>query len=171
MSESASKGWLDVEAKERTRDIYFFLGKTGSNPGHIHNTSLYDPHIGKILPSKGFQLLLLSFSLLFLLRKTFVTKDDQPPLDQTNFMHSLLRRYRLEFHSVVGVDTTAGRATLVQILFDVVPAEPTDLERLCESLSKKTDVRSYLVTADTGLEVEIGNVHLFQTQRAFRILL
>jgi hypothetical protein len=31
--------------------------------------------------------------------------------------------------------------------------------------------RTCLVTADTRLEVEIGNIHFFETKRALRVLL
>lgn len=57
-----------------------------------------------------------------------------------------------ELDRVVGVNSTTGGATLIQIFFDVMPAKSTNL-----------------VAADARFEVEIRNVHFLETKWAFGV--
>jgi hypothetical protein len=113
------------------------FGETRPDAHNVHNVPLDDTDIRQVLTAKGFELFPFAIPLRLLLSKALM----------------VLCRNGLELDGVIGVDTTAGGTTLVEILFDMVPAEPTDL-----------------ISTDARLEVEIGNVHLLETQRTFRVL-
>ena len=91
---------------------------------------------------------------------------------------SLLLVDRLELDGLISVLPPARRASAVEVLLDVVPAELADLQRAAPRVSDGSSSElgragrgSHLVTARARLEVEIGNVHLLQTKRALCILL
>ena len=75
-------------------------------------------------------------------------------------------------YGVVGVLATARRAASIEILFDVVPAKTAYLQVFGRCGDRKThEWATHLVTTRTRLEVDVRNVHLFQTEGALCIFL
>jgi hypothetical protein len=84
----------------------------------------------------------------------------------------LLRIHRLKLHAVLGVLASASGATSVEILFDMVPAETTDLATSGKNPPILAPRRAaYLIAADARLEVQVGNVHLLQAKWTLCLLL
>jgi len=70
---------------------------------------------------------------------------------------ALLQRIRVrggKLHVLLRIKGTTGRAFASQLLIDTVPAPEADL-----------------VTARTGFEVAVGDVHCFHAQRALRLII
>lgn len=141
---------------------HLFLGKTRADADDVDHIPLDNSNVGEMPPAQSLQLLLFSVALLLLLRQALVAGKGLGlhPVTSKLQRNSLLGRHGLELDGLVSVYTTASRATLVEVLFDVMPAETTDLGETLR-YAQNREGRSYLISAYTRLKIEIGYVHLF----------
>jgi hypothetical protein len=118
------------------------------------------------------ELLALFVSLAFLRVQPFLPGKRVSVLSDGRDKGLLFRSHRFEFCGLLSVLSTASRTASVEIFFDMMPAEVADLVKdelwyYCTSDSCSV----YLVAAGTGFEVQVREVHLFETERALQVLL
>ena len=79
----------------------------------------------------------------------------------------------LELNSLVCVLPPACGAPTIEVFFDVVPTETTDLSGVPVSVISQgpTKRRPNLVTARTRPEVQVRDIHLLEAERAFLVFL
>lgn len=88
-------------------------------------------------------------------------------------VHVLLLVDGFKLNSVVCVLSPAGGTSTVEVFFDMMPTETTDLSGdpvlvIGRGLRKEG---LNLITTRTGPEVQVGDVHLLKTERAFLVFL
>jgi hypothetical protein len=88
-------------------------------------------------------------------------------------IHALLLVDWLELNSFVCVLSPARRAFAVEVFLDMMPTEATDLSGDSTSVTSGRSVRRRLnlITTGAGPEVQVGYVHLLETEGAFLVLL
>jgi hypothetical protein len=96
-------------------------------------------------------------------------------------IHLLVCGNGYELYSFFGVDPSACRTTAVEILLDVMPAEPTNLRcskcilletiiRCCPlSTAQKKSIALYLIATWTRAKVSVRDVQLFHAEGAVKI--
>ena len=79
----------------------------------------------------------------------------------------------LELNSFVCVLSPARRAFAVEVFLDMMPTEATDLSRDPTSVTSGGSARRRLnlITTGAGPEVQVRDVHLLETERAFLVFL
>ena len=121
---------------ETQADLYLLFSEARSHSYYIHHVALDDANVGKVAPSKGIEILSFALFLLPLECKLLVTGELEVRRRITEMRgnNSLLFVHGLELDNVIGIFTTACRASPVQVFLDVVPAKTTNLPR-CSALA------------------------------------
>jgi hypothetical protein len=115
------------------RRAYFFLGEAGANAHDIYHVALHHPNIGQMTPAECVKILSFAFTLLFLLNQTPLTTNyrvlpnQYQPKKQQN--HALFFVDRFKLTNFVGVLPPAGRALIVKVSSNVIPAKSANLWR------------------------------------------
>lgn len=113
----------------RNGNTYLLFGETRTDAHNVNNVPLDDTDVRQMFTAKGFKLFPFAIPLLLLLSQALVAngRRSQFSAGARSGVGLLLRRNGLELDSVIGVYTAACWTAFVEILFDVVPAETTDL--------------------------------------------
>lgn len=106
------------------------------------------------------KLFALAFALLLLLVQTLLAEESGES-DEKRFNCEgsiLFRAKRFIFHSIVGILSTASRASAIQILLDVMPAKGAYLELKRKKLSRcgvylLASTVTHLITTGAWLEI------------------
>lgn len=110
---------------------HLFLGKTRAHPCDIYEVPLHNPHVDQVTTFEVLKLLPLPLALAFLLIQSLLTNETGQPRGfsrrQAQEANALVRTDWLEGHAFFSVRAPARRASTIEILFDMVPAESTDL--------------------------------------------
>ena len=88
-------------------------------------------------------------------------------------LHILLLVDWLELNGFVRVLSPARGAFAVEVFLDMMPTEATDLSGDPTSVTSGGAARRRLnlITTGAGTEVQVGDVHLLETERTFLVLL
>lgn len=108
---------------------HLFLGKARPDTNYIGNIPLDNTDIGQVLSPKSLQVFALPLSLLLLLSQTLMAEcksGSRVPIEDL-LCYVLLCSNGFELDSFVCVDSSACRTSLVEIFFDVMPTETTNL--------------------------------------------
>jgi len=135
----------------------------------LHDVSLYNKNIGKMPSPQRVQTPALSLSLFLLLGQALVTTKfvSDFPLMRSE-MHILLLVDGFELNSVDCVLSPLCEVSTVEVVVNVMPTKTTDLNRDCVLvilLGLSIEVNP--ITARTWPKVQVRDVHLLETERAF----
>jgi len=120
------------------------LRKSWPYADDVDNIALHYTHVGKRASPQRIEFFAFTLPLFFLLRETLVTTltnkvlQLEKGLKAQDTRNSLLGSDGFKLDSIIGIDSPTGRATFVEVFFDVVPTKATNL-----------------ISTDTRLEVEI----------------
>ena len=133
MERKVGINWINSFSNETTPSggggvTNLFLGEPGIQIYNVHDVPLDNTDVGKMSSPQRVQVLALSVSLFLLLGEALVaTKSVSDSLGMRGGTHVLLRFDWLELNSFICVLSPACGTSPIEVFFDVMPTETTDL--------------------------------------------